>query len=153
MLGDTAEFCDADQSAWLMATRDPETGLLTGSLKSIDARHAYWIRSSTTWGLHLQIPPLDPLQIPPTIPVIGGEWNYVPVISLLSLEQIPAGTELDADGYLGTDWSRAFTFDRGQWVSIAPGQTPDGDPITPGDAVQIGKGYVALFTTDHVITP
>ena len=70
----------------------------------------------------------------------------MPVISLLPIEDIPQGTELDADDYLGSNWTTAFTFSAGRWYRLLRGQTPDDDPATLDDAVQIGQGYWVWFT-------
>ena len=145
--------CDSDEGPWLSARRSPETGRLEGTLRTIDAAHAYWIRAQAPTSLQIAIPPLGPHDPLPTIPVIGGQWNLIPVLSLQPTENITQGTELDADEYLGNNWSRAFTYDRGRWFLIVPGADPDGDPDTVDDAVQIGRGYSVFFTRDDTEIP
>ena len=136
---------------WLVAER--VGGVFEGSLTTIDAGHAYWVRATATVTVSIAVPPQGSGEVLPTISVTGGEWNLVPVISLLSIDQIPQGEELDVDTYLGFTWSVAFTFDRGQWQRIAPGQDPDDDASTLTDAVQIGRGYWVFFTAAGTIVP
>ena len=152
---------------WLIAIRDQMTGEFVGDLKFIDARHAYWVKASATRSVEIQTPPLQAQRIPPTIPVKAGEWSLVPVISLAPIatagtDMVPTGyiregTEFDVRSYFGADnWSKAFTFDRGQWIGITPVQgddAPDDDVTTLDDAAQIGRGYWVLFTEDSNITP
>ena len=136
---------------WLVAER--VGGIFEGSLTTIDAGHAYWVRATATVTVSVAVPPQGSGEVLPTISVSGGEWNLVPVISLLSIDQIPQGTELDVDTYLGFTWSVAFTFDRGQWQRIAPAQNPDADASTLTDAMQIGRGYWVFFTAPGTIVP
>lgn len=150
---------------WLIAVRDPVTGLFVGDLKTIDARHAYWVKATATVVVSIATPPLQADQVPPTIAVIAGEWNLVPVISLApiaiagtplaSTADIQEGTELDVDNYFGlATWSKAFTFGHGQRIGISPNQAaPDNNVTTISDAAQIGRGYWVLYTTNTNLTP
>ena len=131
---------DPDVSGFLFAERDATTGKFepTNSvfdLKTIDGLHAYWIESSATVTVDIQIPPLSARRVPPTIPVMGGEWNLVPVISLLPPQRITQGTEFDANGYLGpaADWTRAWTFSQGGWTAVSPGATRQCVSASTGD--------------------
>ena len=177
-----------DGDLWLVAQRDAESDMFeaTGGisdLTSIDAQHAYWVRASASVTVEIDIPALGAQRLLPSIDVMGNTWNLVPVISLLPLEKIPQGSTLDADNYLGTNWTRAFTFERGQWRGVVTnlGVThicgnPDQTPVTTGDcgaqdpanagefftedegaqtddAVDIGRGYWVWFTEDGTITP
>ncbi len=139
-----------DGDRWLLAFRSSPTANFEGDLTTIDAKHAYWARSNGAPTVNIPIPPLGAQQILPSIPVRGNQWNLVPIISLLPQIQ---GDELDPDGYLGGNWSRAFTFDSGAWVRIVPGADPDDDATTLTDAVQIGRGYWVWFVTDDRIVP
>ena len=115
-------------SRWLLALRSPVTGQFDGTLTTIDAQHAYWIRSVATVTFQIDIPPLGAQQILPSVRVRPRQWNLVPIISLRPLggghNEIQNGTKLDADDYFGDNWRVAWTWDRGQWVSISPGATP-----------------------------
>ena len=50
---------------WLVAIRDPDTGLLVGTLTEIDSRHAYWMRTSEFPTLKVTLSPLGAQQLPP----------------------------------------------------------------------------------------
>ena len=163
----TRPFAGESDLPWLIAIRDQMTGEFVGDLEFIDAKHAYWVKASATRSVEIQTPPLQAQRIPPTIPVKAGEWSLVPVISLApiaaagtdtdSTSDIEEGTEFDVNSYFGKDnWSKAFTFDRGEWIGITPAQeddAPDDDVTTLDDAAQIGRGYWVLFTEDGNITP
>ena len=173
-----------DGSRWLVASR--ANGAFEGTLETIDAGHAYWVRSAATVTVEIYIPPLGGQQILPTVSVRGGRWNLVPVISLLPVgsgrREIQWGTKLDADDYLGANWTRAFTFNQGRWISIRQGATPQcenpaapvpanavgtcGVETAPGsgeyfttptadlaDGLRIGRGYWVFFTEDGTLTP
>ena len=92
----------------------------------------------------VSIPPLGAQQILPTIQVKAGQWNLVPVISLLPLgagrDEVQNRAELDADDYLGaaTAWTRAFTFNKGRWISVRQGVAPQCDASAPAEAVAAG---------------
>ena len=161
----TRPFAGESDLPWLIASRDPATDEFVGDLKFIDAKHAYWVKASTTRSVEIQMPPLSAQRVPPTIPVAAGEWSLVPVISLApiaaagtpisSTGDIQEGTEFQVNDYFGTDtWSKAFTFDRGQWIAITPSaDPPDDNEATLHDAVQVGRGYWILFTKDSNLTP
>ena len=105
---------------WLVATRDATTGLFTGTLNTIDAKHAYWMRTTSFVTLKVDIP-LQALtgELPPTLAVQLG-WNLVPIVDLT---RRPFGTAIDADIYLtGVKWALAYTFDTvgSAWRRIVP---------------------------------
>ena len=132
---------------WLTAFRDPlDPTKFIGNLSSIDSRHAYWIRASAQVAVDLKMPPLAAFQLLPVIPVRGGEWNLVPVISLLPIGtgagEIVQGSAINAGTYLGGNWTRAFTFDSGRWV-----------PVIAAGNVEVGRGYWVFFTTDDRLVP
>ena len=154
----TRPFAGESDLPWLIAVRDPVTGEFVGDLTSIDARHAYWIKASATRSVEIQTPPLEAQRVPPTIPVKSGVWSLVPVISLAPIgsgeDGISEGTEFHVNAYFGTDnWSKAFTFDRGQWIGITPDVEADHNATTLYDSAQIGRGYWVLFTEDGTLTP
>ena len=140
---DDLDVAPCEGPPWLVATRSLETGLFEGGLTTIDATHAYWVSAISFVSLHIEIPPLGALDPLPTIPVPVG-WSLVPVISLLPVEQIPPGTQIDADDYLGSNWTRAFVFASGVWTRLEPGTE---------DTVEIGRGYSVYFSDFDVIIP
>ena len=105
---------------WLVAIIDPTTGLLTGSLTTIDGRHAYWMRAAATVTLRMDIPPLGAPELPPRIKVEKNRWSFVSVMSLRDIETIPQGSTWDADEVFGSNWTIAWTYDRGQWQAVLP---------------------------------
>ncbi len=137
---------------WLVAVRDQMTGDFVGDLKSIDARHAYWVKASGSSKVEIDVPQLEAQRTPPSIFVAVGEWTLVPAISLAPIapagtavdspDYIQEGTKFDASAYFGSDLSKAFTFEAGQWK-----------PISSSDKVKIGRGYWVLLTKDGNITP
>ena len=98
----------------------------------------------------------SPASLHPSFPFIlvrGGEWNLLPVISLSRLEDIPAGTKADADGYLGA-FVNAYGWSNNKWVKIDPDSRDDPDSLyddTP--AVEIGKGYWVYYEEDAILIP
>ncbi|MCE2463564.1 MAG: hypothetical protein J4F46_06610 [Dehalococcoidia bacterium] len=131
---------------WMFAVRDPATGQFAGDLTTIDARHAYVVKSSGSTTVAIDIPQLDAQQVPPSISVPAGKWTLVPVVSLAAIgegdDEIAAGAEFCAGSYFGTDLSNAYTFETGQWRSVMA----DG-------VVKIGSGYWVLLSEDGIITP
>ena len=131
---------------WMFAVRDPATGQFAGDLRTIDARHAYVVKSSGSTTVAIDIPQLDAQQVPPSISVPAGKWTLVPVVSLAAIgagaDEVKVGTEFCAGSYFGVDLSNAYTFETGQWRSVMK----DG-------AVKIGSGYWVLLSKDGIITP
>ena len=150
--------CSPPSAPWPGAVRTGDPDMLEGPLTTMDARHAYWVRSTASVVVGVDIPPLGAQEPLPTIDVTGGMWNLVPVISLLPLEKIPQGSTLDADDYLGGNWTRGYTFDRGQWVRVVPGATvvhqcdnPDQDPLpTVGDCGTQDPAHSGQFFTRDI---
>ena len=101
------------------------------------------VRATAGAALSVQIPPLGALEIPPEIPVVGGRWNLVSVISLEPVGTVVTeDTLVSADTYLGTAWTRAFAFDGRVWIRVER-----------GDELQFGNGYWVFFTADGTLVP
>ena len=115
---------DNGAQRWMGALRFAPGEPLEGDLVTLDAAHAYFVRTNRPATVNVSIPSqIDPdavLPEPPSISVVGGQWNLVPVISLEDTANIPQGTELDVDTYLGA-FDSAFTLSRNRWVPIGPG--------------------------------
>ena len=139
----------------LAAFRDPITGEFVGNLDTIDSEHAYGVETDGPVTVEIQIPPLGGNRSLPTVGVTGGDWNFVSVISLDDLEDIPQGTELDADTYLGGNWSSGWTFQQGGWQAILPNGNiaNSGDDVQDTGEVWIGRGYWVFFTADGNLNP
>jgi hypothetical protein len=154
----------------LVAVRNPGTGGFAGTLKTIDARHAYWVRASNSAKIEISIPTTSAQTVLPSIAVTGGEWNLVPVLSLGSIASSDAGsgaapgTLMDADAYLG-DFQIAFGWQGGRWMRIDPDPTTgdaaanrlkddiDEPPQAGDDPLKVGMGYWVLYTDDAFIVP
>ena len=147
---------------WLVATRPVGGGDLTGTLTSLDSVHAYWMQTTSTAPIKVEIPQQGKAAVPPSIPVVNG-WNLVPVASLTGETPaaspdtscgpgkgggVVAGCKL-ADQYFGsTAWITAYTFNTtaNRWVKLLPSQLP-------ADTVAIGKGYWLYVGKDGVLVP
>jgi len=123
----------AADGPWLVATRNASTGLLEGSLTTIDANHAYWIDSGTAQTAKISIPKQSFTAELAEIGLVKG-WNMVPVRDLGIAAQ---GTTQSADTtFSGLTWIKAYTFNTvsGAWTAILPKQIP-------ADTVSVGSGY------------
>jgi hypothetical protein len=161
---------------WLTATRDEDTGMFeaTGTatdLTTIDAQHAYYVRTTAPVDVEVDIPATGIIRNIPSIFAKGGQWNLVPVISILPIGgaagEIQAGDELDADTYFGSGIS-IFTFAGGRVVSVNQGQPndpatdaidkDDNGPVYDNDddastGAEFGMGYWVFYDFDHTILP
>ena len=162
ILGDFAEvdlIFTRDGTRWLVASRAAgSTGNFAGNLTlagggpGIDSNHAYFVNSSSTVTVPIEVPIQDPSRPLPEIAVEPG-WNLVPVVSILPLGagagEVQFGTPVDSNEYLGTHgvtWSRGFTFDIGNWTSVPPGGVGGGE-------VEVGRGYWVFFLADSTLVP
>ena len=137
-----------------VALRNPDNpNEFVGTLDTIDSQHAYWISSSNSAEVEINIPPTSQLAPPPYIAVAGGQWNLLPVISLEPVDKGAArGTDIDADVYLG-DFRTAFGWDGRSWAKIDPDPSTKTDRLTDGASVTVGMGYWVLYDEDAIITP
>ncbi|MBI4200550.1 MAG: hypothetical protein HY535_08790 [Chloroflexi bacterium] len=132
----------ATGSPWLTATKGAD-GRFTGSLTKIDAKHGYWMQTSSFVALKVFIPPQGFAAVPPSIALVAG-WNLVPVVSLTG--QAP-GTLISADLYLGsTAWVTAYTYDpeTNAWTKVLPKNFQN---------VTVGKGYWLYVTSAGILVP
>lgn len=162
----------------LVAVRNPGTGGFAGTLTNIDTRHAYWVSATNATTVEITIPPTSAFQPLPNIPVMGGAWNLVPVLSLGAIDSKVAGegaapgTLMDADAYLG-DFQIAFGWEGGRWKRIDPDpadasgtaedekrlvndiRTAQGKTAADegDDPLKVGMGYWVLYSQDSFIVP
>ena len=159
----------------LVAVKNPDTGEFAGTLKTIDARHAYWVSVANQVTVSIDIPQTSQQTVLPSIPVKGGEWNLLPVLSLGSIdsdapgEGAKFGTLIDADAYLGK-FQIAFGWEGGKWSRIEPDASTEGTRLTndtltgdvegnvaaadkDDDPLKVGMGYWVLYTEDAYIVP
>jgi hypothetical protein len=130
---------------WLIAQRNPVTGLFEGTLSTIDGVHAYWIRSDAFMTVEVFIAEMEYDDLPPTVPVRKG-WNLIPVTDVALS---PTGSTMEADSYLaGVSWTVGWSFDTiaNRWDKISYG-------MTPADTVAVGSGYWLWASSAGNITP
>ena len=178
IFGDTSQInliftFEGSQSKVALRNQDNPSEFV-GTLDNIDSQHAYWISTSNSATVEVDIPPTSQLAPPPYIAVKGGQWNLVPVISLGAVDDdtpgigAEPGTLVDADAYLG-DFRTAFGWSGRSWIKIDPDgeTTPDFNRLTdditdnddeegldPGDTpMRVGMGYWVLYNEDSLITP
>ena len=144
---------------WQRSTKDPETGLFTGDITSLQPGAAYFVTAdaSTTIELTLQ---MVVGQLPPTLQVRFG-YN---TIGYWSIAPTPKAQPID--DYLNSiPWTVAYSYDptpgRG-WEVIRPGTKQaaadyTGDP-EDADAPKVimaepGRGYLVYSRFDATLTP
>lgn len=125
---------------WLVASRSSIGETFQGDLKTIDAKHAYFVRAISPVTLKVALPTPDPLTlfIPPTIAVHKG-WNLIPVSDIT---QSAAGAFITT--YPGITFSRALTYD--------PTKSPPWQPTLAGKFAT-GAGYWVWFSSPGLIVP
>ena len=134
----------AADGPWLVATRGTD-GTLSGTLSTIDAMHAYWVDTTSTAPIEVDIPEQGFQVAPPAISVVAG-WNLVPVV-VLNTDDLPSSTS--ADLYFGSvDWITAYTFDTtaNSWTKVLPGQVP-------ANTVVPLRGYWLYAASAGVLVP
>ena len=130
-------------SPWPTSSIDPATGLFTGDIAALEPGKAYFVTASARTVVKLNIPPVG-RSIPPLIQVNQG-FNAVGFWSIEG--NLTTATTADADGYLGKNWSVAYSFDPTPgvgWQVIRPGGA---------DVLTAGMGYLVYFTQDSTLTP
>jgi len=132
---------DAQAGTWLSATRDG-AGALTGTLTSIDAKHGYWINSTSFAPIEVTIPAVGFDTVLPSIDVVKG-WNLVAIVSLIGDDP---GTTTSADTYFGsTEWVTAYTFaPPSTWTKVVPSTFA---------TVTFGKGYWLYVSEAGTLVP
>ena len=122
---------DNAEKIWLFSTRNAETGLFDGDVRTMTADTAYFVLTTNFTPLKLLRPPLTSGLAGPPVPLAIGVvqgWNLVPVITNSTAGQVGVG----ADDYFGSlatgttaGWLRALTFNTTSqgWDSVTPGQS------------------------------
>ena len=111
----------------------------------MDSQHAYWVETSSSAAIKVDVPPQGFASTPPAITVVSG-WNLVPVVSVAG--DAP-GTTINADLYFGsTAWITAYWFNTAgnAWIKVLPNQIP-------ADTVTVGTGYWLYAGQDGVLVP
>lgn len=133
-----------DGGKWLVATKGAD-GTLAGTLTTFDSSHAYWVETTSSAPLKVDVPAQAFQATPPSVAVVSG-WNLLPVSSVSGAA---VGTEISSDTYFGsTSWITAYWFDTSSdaWVKVLPKQVP-------ADKVKVGNGYWVYITADGVLVP
>ena len=133
---------------WLTAVRDG--GVLTGTLTTMDASHAYWVYQEDGDDIKTLIPATTAgvQSVPPAINVVKG-WNLLPVASMNN-----ASGTVKADTYLANlDWMKAKGWNSATelWVDVIS-DTGDGN-LADGDDLTIGKGYWVFANKAGTLIP
>ena len=144
----------------LVALRDQDSGQFVGTLKNIDAMHAYWVSVANTAHIDIAIPPASQFTALPFLDVKAGQWTLVPVMSLGKVNDPTPGegaapnTVIDPDAYFG-DFRTAFGWSGRSWVKYDPDDSKTDDIGDDEDAapIRIGMGYWVLYNEVAIITP
>ena len=131
----------AGGNPWLRSTRDPETGLFTGDISSLEAGAAYFVTADARASIDITLRSVVG-ELPPTVMVRYG-YN---ALGYSSIAPTPAAQSID--DYLNSiEWTVAYSYDptpgRG-WQVIRPGE---------GTMVMPGQGYLVYSKFDATLTP
>jgi len=132
----------ASDGPWLVATRGSDD-TFSGTLSTMDSLHAYWVDSTSTAPIEVDIPAQGFQVAPPAIPVVAG-WNLVPVV-VLNSDALP--TDISADIYFGSvSWITAYSFDTtaSTWNKVLPDQVP-ADKVVPKNGYWLYAGSAGVL--------
>ena len=131
--------------AWLIAEEGGD-GTFSGTLETIEAGTAYWIKSSSFQDLEVNIPKPTPgsLTLLPTIQISQG-WNLVPILDVDGDFELDEQTADDNyfSGLTTGSVAAIYTYNTvtNSWMSVAE------------EGVALGKGYWVYATKPGVIVP
>ena len=130
---------------WLVAVRGAN-GLFAGTLTSIRAGRAYWMRTSSFEPLKVDLggTQAGTVTLPPTLREVAG-FNFVGVVTMNL--QAASGGSVSADEYFaGLDWVRAYEYDNAtdRFYSLAAGT---------GAHVVTGRGYLVFLNQQGDLLP
>ncbi len=151
-----ATYDPTSTTPWLIATRNPQTGLFEGPLSTITAERGYVVQATSFYTLEVLIPRAGFQQLPPSIPVFGGQWNLVPVVSAKDATDpsVQPGQTVDSDVYFGgLSVAAVFTFDtaQAQFVKVVPDGSKTDNATT--DDLVFGRSYWVRPVNDGTIIP
>ena len=132
----------ASDGPWLVATRGSDDSF-SGTLSTMDSLHAYWVDTTSTAPIEVDIPAQGFQVAPPAIPVVAG-WNLVPVV-VLNSHALP--TDISADIYFGSvSWITAYSFDTtaSTWNKVLPDQVP-ADKVVPKNGYWLYAGSAGVL--------
>ena len=131
--------------AWLIAEEGGD-GTFTGTLETIEAGTAYWIKTGSFEALDVNIPKPTPgsLSLLPTIQISQG-WNLVPILDVDGDFTLADQTANDNyfSGLTAGSIAAIYTYNTvtNSWMSVAE------------TGVELGKGYWVYATKPGVIVP
>ena len=139
-------------SEWVTAIREPETGVWSGTLTEIEAGYGYFVQTNSFDPLETLIPEADPTSRLPVVAVVSG-WNMLGVVDV---GQSDAGEPIDADLYLASiEWSVAYGFDTttNRWQKITTDEDPCGSEEGEKPCLENGSGYWVWATEQGTLVP
>ena len=131
--------------AWLIAEEGGD-GTFSGTLETIEAGTAYWIKSTSFESLDVNIPKPTPgsLTLLPTISISQG-WNLVPILDVDGDFELAEQTATDNyfSGLTTGSIAAIYTYNTvtNSWMAVEE------------DGVALGKGYWVYATKPGVIVP
>lgn len=131
--------------AWLIAEEGGD-GTFSGTLETIEAGTAYWIKSTSFQDLEVSIPKPTPgsLTLLPTISISQG-WNLVPILDVDGDFELADQTPTDNyfSGLTTGSIAAIYTYNTvtNSWMAVEE------------DGVALGKGYWVYATKPGVIVP
>jgi hypothetical protein len=142
---------DSTAGVFTSAVRDGTT--LGGALTTMDASTAYWVETTSSDPVKVELVKPQGAQLPPSVDVVIG-WNAIPVIDTsgdAAVGDKAAGASLGktfAAYFIGTKIQRAYEFDTlsDKFVEIAAVATNTADPV-------LGKAYWGFFTAAGTVLP
>ena len=140
----------AGENPWLRSTRDPETGLFTGDISTLQPGVAYFVTADARATVDITLRSVVG-ELPPTLMVRFG-YNAVGFSSIS-----PTATEQPIDDYLNSiPWTVAYSYDptpgRG-WEVLRPGSSEDDSEGAVVLMVEPGRGYLVFSRFDATLTP
>ncbi len=140
----------AGENPWLRSTRDPETGLFTGDISTLQPGVAYFVTADARATVKITLRSVVG-ELPPTLMVRFG-YNAVGFSSIS-----PTATAQPIDDYLNSiPWTVAYSYDptpgRG-WEVLRPGSSEDEAEDAVVLMVEPGKGYLVFSRFDATLTP
>ena len=135
---DAAIVLGYQNGAWVSAIRNQ--GEWQGTLQEIVGGYGYWVQTTVFESISAVIPPTDPTDVLPSVPVIAG-WNLLGVVDIAQGPQNeePIGKEEADDYFVSIDWRVGYYFRNvsNDWQKIVP----DAAPSDGGSEILNGKGY------------
>lgn len=131
--------------AWLIAEEGGD-GTFTGTLETIEAGTAYWIKTGSFEALEVNIPKPTPgsLSLLPTIQISQG-WNLVPILDVDGDFTLADQTANDNyfSGLTAGSIAAIYTYNTvtNSWMSVSE------------TGVELGRGYWVYATKPGVIVP